>query len=301
MFVRIASIVLPVFVVIGIGYAYARVRGERVRGDLGALNSVNLNVLTPMMCLSALAAKEFSLAAHGPLMPGALIVIVVSGLLAWPVARLARVDPRTFVPPMMFNNCGNMGLLLASLAFGAAGLGAMVTMLMVSNLVQFTLGVRLVSHGRVPWSQSLQLLKNPMIMATAAGLLLALVELRLPAWLYTPLKLLGDAGIALMLFALGARLVDVRMHAWGIALLGGVVCPMAGLAGAYLADLVLDLDPMVRAQLLLFAVLPPAVLNFMVAELYQQEPEKVASIVLLGNLLAIVFVPIGLTLGMAGT
>jgi predicted permease len=55
----------------------------------------------------------------------------------------------------------------------------------------------------------------------------------------------------------------------------------------------------VRAQLLLFAVLPPAVLNFMVAELYQQEPAKVASIVMLGNVAAIVFVPIGLTLGLS--
>jgi predicted permease len=37
---------------------------------------------------------------------------------------------------------------------------------------------------------------------------------------------------------------------------------------------------------------------FMVAEQYQQEPEKVAAIVLLGNLLAVVFVPAGLWLGM---
>jgi len=55
----------------------------------------------------------------------------------------------------------------------------------------------------------------------------------------------------------------------------------------------------VRAQLLPFAVLPPAVLNLMVAELYQQEPGKVASIVMLGNVAAMVFVPIGVTLGLA--
>ena len=37
----------------------------------------------------------------------------------------------------------------------------------------------------------------------------------------------------------------------------------------------------------------------MVAEQYQQEPGKVASIVLIGNVLAIVFVPLGLALALA--
>jgi hypothetical protein len=36
----------------------------------------------------------------------------------------------------------------------------------------------------------------------------------------------------------------------------------------------------------------------MVAEQYSQEPAKVASIVLLGNLLAIVFVPLGLSIAL---
>jgi hypothetical protein len=189
--------------------------------------------------------------------------------------------------------------LLASLAFGASGLGAMVTMFTVSNVLQFTLGVRIVSHGRVPWRQSLRLFMSPLIIGTAAGLVLAITQVHLPDWLFTPLKLLGDAGIALILFSLGIRLADVRLRAWRIWVTGAIVCPLAGLAGAYLADWLFDVEPAVRAQLLLFAVLPPAVLNFMVAELYQQEPEKVASIVMLGNLAAIIFVPIGLTLGLA--
>jgi predicted permease len=296
---RVVSIVLPVFVVIAAGYLYASIRGERVRAEMGALNGINLNVLSPLMCFTALAAKEFDLAAHVPLLYGAVIVIAVSGLIAWPVARIAGFDPRTFVPPMMFNNCGNMGLLLAGLAFGQVGLGAMVTMFMVCNLLQFTVGVRIVSHGRVPWSQSLRLFLSPVIMGIAAGLIFAITRIHLPDWLFTPLKLLGDAGIAMILFSLGIRLVDVRLRGWPIWVTGAVVCPLAGLVGAYVADMLFGLERDVRAQLLLFAVLPPAVLNFMVAELYQQEPAKVASIVMLGNVAAIVFVPIGLTLGLS--
>jgi hypothetical protein len=55
---------------------------------------------------------------------------------------------------------------------------------------------------------------------------------------------------------------------------------------------------MQRGQMYLFASLPPAVFCFMVAEQYKQEPDKVASIVLLGNLAALAFVPLGLWMGL---
>jgi hypothetical protein len=43
--------------------------------------------------------------------------------------------------------------------------------------------------------------------------------------------------------------------------------------------------------LLVFAALPPAVLNVLVAEQYQQEPVRVASLVMLGNLGSLVIIP----------
>jgi predicted permease len=45
------------------------------------------------------------------------------------------------------------------------------------------------------------------------------------------------------------------------------------------------------AQLLVFAALPPAVLNFMLAERYSVEPPKVAAVVLLGNLASLLVLP----------
>jgi len=44
--------------------------------------------------------------------------------------------------------------------------------------------------------------------------------------------------------------------------------------------------------LILFGALPPAVLNYLVAERYHQQPQLVASIVLMGNLAALLFIPL---------
>ena len=57
--------------------------------------------------------------------------------------------------------------------------------------------------------------------------------------------------------------------------------------------------PTQQGLLFIFGSLPPAVLNFMVAEQYRQEPSKVASIVLVGNMMAVLFVPLGLSLALA--
>ncbi|HTJ95957.1 MAG TPA: AEC family transporter, partial [Rhodocyclaceae bacterium] len=54
------------------------------------------------------------------------------------------------------------------------------------------------------------------------------------------------------------------------------------------------LDHLQTAMLIVFGALPPAVLNYMFAERYNQEPDKVAAIVLTGNLASLLFVPLAL-------
>jgi predicted permease len=119
-----------------------------------------------------------------------------------------------------------------------------------------------------------------------------------PDWLMLALKLTGDAMIPLMLISLGVRLAEVSWSSWQLGVIGGLVCPLTGIAMAALLSPVLGLDPQQQGLLLLFGCLPPAVLNFMVAEQYNQEPGKVASIVLIGNLMAVLFVPLGVSLAL---
>jgi predicted permease len=297
-FDRILAIILPVFFIIAIGYGYGRVRGETVKADMIAVNTVSMGALSPLLVFTALAARDFNLAANASLIASGVLVGLGSGLLAWPVARLLGYDMRTFLPPMMYNNCGNMGLPLAVLAFGPSGLSAAVAMFMAGNVVYFTLGIKIIESGGKrqvsPWA----FLKNPMMLAMFAGLFFALLHIPIPAPLFDGMKLLGDASIPIMLFALGVRMLDIRFDSWKIGMVGAIVCPLAGLLVALGLDQLLTLSAAQRGQLFLFASLPPAVFCFMVAERYQQEPDKVASIVMIGNLAALLFVPLGLWLGL---
>jgi predicted permease len=254
------------------------------------VNRISMNVLAPALVFSALASRDFDMAANRMLLVGSIGVVLGSGLLAWPFARLMHANARTFVPPMMFNNCGNMGLPLAALAYGAAGFSPMVALFTISNLLHFTLGIWIIDHH----ARFGNLLRNPIVISTVLGFVFGATHPPMPEWLSVAIKLVGDALIPMMLLSLGVRLYEASFRDWRIGVIGGVVCPLTGIAIAALLAGLLDLDPTQQGLLILFGSLPPAVLNFMVAEQFRQEPGKVASIVLIGNLLSIVFVPIGL-------
>ena len=287
---RILGIILPVFSIIAVGYFW----GRRVQPDMGMVNRISMNVLAPALIFSALSSKSFDVFGDAPLILGSIGIVLGSGLLAWPFAKLLHQDPRTFVPPMMFNNCGNMGLPLAVLAFGEPGFGPMVALFVVSNLLHFTLGAWIIDHH----ARFGRLLRNPMVWSTIAGFLFAILRPPLPDWLGVTFKMVGDGLIPMMLLSLGVRLTAIDWRDARLGMIGGLVCPLTGLAMAGLLAPFLGLTPMQTGLLFLFGALPPAVLNFMVAEQYRQEPGKVASIVLVGNVLSVIFVPIGLAIAL---
>ena len=284
---RILEIVVPVIAIIVLGYALGRLWGKP---DMRVVNRLNLEVFGPFLVLANLSDKGVDLLSLWPLVVASIIIVLGSGLLAWPFAKLSGQNPRTFVPPMMFNNCGNMGLPLALFAFGPTGVAGMVALFATSNLLHFTVGAFIV-HKHAEFKL---LLKSPMVWATIIGAALGLSGTNLPDSVHAPMKMIGDCTIPVMLLSLGVRMLDVKREDFSNSLLGAAVCPLTGL---FVAGLLVSVLPMTKEQvglIYLFGSLPPAVLNFLVADYYKQEPEKVASIVLVGNIASIVFIPLGL-------
>ncbi len=290
MLVRIVSILFPLFAITALGFFIAR----RMKPDLSHANRLNLEVFVPALVFGAMASKDFRIADYLPLLLAGLGVIVASGLVGWLAARALGIAPRTLVPPMMFNNCGNLGLPLAVLAFGDAALAPAVVLFVVSNLLHFFFGAWLLD----PRSGWLKAWQSPPVLATLAGLGVGLAGIEVWPPLLTAIRMVGDISIPLMLFALGVRLAESRIAAVGFGLFGAVLRPLAGMAAAWAIMHLIGLPAREQALLLVFGALPPAVLNFMFAERYGQEPDKVASMVLIGNLAAVVFLPLALALAL---
>lgn len=288
--VRIAQVIVPVFLIVAVGFGY----GRRARPDLTSFNRIVLDVLAPVLVYSALAAKDFQLREHAVLLGGGAVLILACGVVAWVLARVTHTQPRTLVPVVMFNNCGNMGLPLALLAFGPENFGAAVALFSISNLIHFSLGARITSSH----ASTRDLLLSPLMIATALGFASAASGLRPPDLIFTGMRMMGEAMLPLMLFALGVRLTLLRRQDVPRGLLGAFARPLIGLALALPLAWALGLEGAAKGQLILFAALPPAVMQFLLAERYRQEPERVAAMILLGNALAVIFIPLALALSL---
>ena len=209
---QIFSIVFPIFVIVLAGYLYAR----RHAPDMAAANKLNIDIFTPALIFHVLSGKDFNLGEYQQLAAAGAVVILGSGLLAWPIARLLNYQVRTFVPPMMFSNSGNMGLPLALFAFGEAALPAAVVLFIVENFLHFSVGMKMMESR----SSLLELLKLPMLVATFAGLVVAALHIEIPQIIAIPIEMVGQVAIPLMLFSLGVRLINVDWSAWRIGAVG---------------------------------------------------------------------------------
>ena len=285
---RILGSVIPVLIVVIIGYAYGRWR----RPNMSTMNQINMELFVPMLIFSVLAAKSVDLTEYIPLALGTVGVVLGSGLLVWPICKLTGIQPKTLIPPMMFTNTGNLALPLVLLAFGETAMPAAIVIFIVSQFIHFTLGFYILDHR----AKVLNRISVPTILATSAGLAVGFTHTAIPEVVLVPIDMLGQIVIPLMLFSLGIRMQDVTTNDLGVGIFAAILCPIIGLLIAYGLEPLMQLDPLQWSIFILFAALPPGVLNYMVAERYNQEPTRVASIVLIGNIGAIFWMPLALAL-----
>ena len=104
--------------------------------------------------------------------------------------------------------------------------------------------------------------------------------------------MLGQATIPIMLISLGYRLHDVESLQWGHALGGALLRIFGGFAAANIAVNLIGAVGVNRQVLLLYGALPAAVVTFVLAEKYRQDPGLAASIFVISTLTSILTIPI---------
>ncbi|RYF75423.1 MAG: AEC family transporter [Comamonadaceae bacterium] len=142
-----------------------------------------------------------------------------------------------------------------------------------------------------------QLLRNPLIIATATGLVVNLLGLRVPGWAEPTLVRIGAASLALGLMAAGAGMqvaTLARGKVLGTAVLGirHLVLPLVawGLAHA------LKLAPTQAAVLMAFSAVPTASSAYVLAARMGYNGPFVAGLVTLSTLLGVLSLPFALSL-----
>ena len=291
MFLKIALIMFPLLALVGTGFLYAR----KVRPDFSGVNRLCVDVCLPALTFSSLSSKHIELGAQLPFLTAATLVVLLCGVVVWPLSRWAGVAPRAFTPTLMIGNAGPVGLPVTLLALGPDALTLAILLMVWINVLHFTVGVTIMS-GKPDFAS---VLKSPLIWSTVLGLLFSMQQWALPDALSVPIQMASSILIPMMLISMGARFVQVPWHAWRVGLIGGILGPLVRIAIALACISLLPLAAEQRSALLIFAALPSAIIHFLLADKYKTEPQSVAAIVLIGHLLSLVFLPIAVYLSLA--
>ena len=290
MFQKIIEITLPIFLIAWLGFAYSR----RIKPDLGGANQLIVDLALPVLIFSSLASKSFDPLSAAIFTCASVALIILSGLLAWPLVRFSGASAKAFLPCVMFTNVGPIGIPLIALAYGTESLPLSIVLLVISNILHFTLGA-LVMSGRVEWRM---VYANPLIGATVLGLWVSHMQWDIPTPIQTALTMVGNVFVPMMLLSLGSRLASSQLHDVRVGVKVSILTFVVRLAVVILLTQLLPLNAIERGALILFACLPPAVFNFMLADKFHAEPQKVASAVVMGHAFSMIFLPLGIWLAL---
>ena len=284
MLIEVFDILTPLFLIAAVGYMF----GLRVQPDMHMTNRLVMDVFMPALIFHVMIQDNFHPSETFSLMFAGALLMLGSGLVAFFLARILGFSWRGFVAPAMFSNWANIGLPLYVFALGEHTLGAGIMLVIVGNILCFSLGVYIYS-GK---TSLLAVFKVPILIAVLLGAFVSAIDLELPFAITRPIDMLGRVAIPLMLFSLGVRLTRISRGNIKQGVIMALFCPLVGVSLALLLIQFVPLSSTHQSILILFGALPPAVINFMLAEQYDCEPDAVASMVLIANLAALLSLPL---------
>lgn len=297
--VNFAQLLFPDFSLILCGYLVCRFTALN-RTVWEPLESLVYFFLFPVLLFHSIVKSPLDLGAASSLMAAGLALGICGIALSyslphWPwLGR--RLDPRLHAASAQvgFRFNSFIALALADKIAGPQGL-LMIAVLIGVCVPLFNVGAVWPMARRANKGFARELVRNPLIIATASGLVANLLGFTVPPWLEPTVNRIGQASLALGLMAAGAgmRLGSLtKAKRLGVMVLCvkhlGMPLLAFGLAMAF------RLDPAQTTILLMFSAVPTASSCYVLAARMGYDGPYVAGLVTLSTLLGMASLPFAL-------
>ena len=287
-----AQLLFPDFSLIVCGYLVCRYTALN-RAVWGQVESLVYYFLFPVLLFHSIIRSPLDLGSASSLIGAGLLMGLAGIAMAYSLPHLpwvgAQIDRRDHAASaqVAFRFNSFIALALAERLAGAEGLLLIAVLIGVCvplfNVASVWAMARHAERGFLG-----ELVRNPLILATAAGLVANLLGFRLPVWLEPTVSRIGAASIALGLMAAGAgmqlsHLARAKTLAIGVLAIRHLLTPLVGfgLARAF------GLTPAQTTILLIFSALPTASSCYVLATRMGYDGGYVAGLVTLSTLLGV--------------
>ena len=281
---ELGAIILPVLAVVALGYGWQR-SGQRFETEF--VTRLLTLIGTPCLIFATLTRVEVSPASYGQTLTAGLLILIVLACFGLVALRLLRLSYRAFLPAIIFPNAGNLGLPLSLFAFGEEGLGLAITFFALLAVLQFTVGQAIAAGSVSP----ARLLRTPIIYVLVLAVIMVGTGTPTPRWLDNAVSLLAGMMIPLLLLSLGSSLARVRPSQLKTSATVGVMRMVIGFSVSVAVTHLLGLDRVASGVLIIQASAPPAVFNYLFAQLYGNRPEEVGGVVFTSTVMYFLALP----------
>jgi predicted permease len=302
--VRTATLVLPLFAVILLGYVL-RKTGFLSAAAVGEFNKFIYYIALPVTIIIEMFNVQVKDATRLDLLIGyPLIVILTASVALLLTAKIGPARRGAFAQISYRGNLAYFGLPIVSMAIGPASLGYVAVIIGVGLIINTTLSIVLLtlnSQSARPVSfrgHILSIIRNPLIISVAVGLAASLGGLKLPPVMTQTLGLIGQTSLPVVLIVVGFSLSFNGMRrGLGLNLLGAllklIIMPLIAVA---VVTGIFGERGMARDVVVLMSAMPSAAIAQSFARQFGADEALTAASISLNNVLCMITVPIWILL-----
>lgn len=266
------------------------------------ISSLAVNITWPCLVVDAMQ-MDFSAAVlkdSGYMMAAAMVVFAMTAVVTLVLSKLLRLDnSKRYITAFMllFGNTGFIGIPVIRALYGTEAVFFAAILEMVNDVVIFTIGMMLIqmsAGAKLRFEPKLFL--NPGLIGVIVGLLLFLLDIRLPEVIGGAVEMVGDATTPLTMFLIGYQLGGLKAKEilkdasiYVISFTKLLIVPVLALIVLRVA--VGDFSLLEKVLIMSFAM-PAGSVSVIFSQQYRGETAFATKTVLLSTLFSIVTIPV---------
>ena len=299
-FLTVSQQVVILFLLIGVGFVCGKTKFLADTAVTGMTDFV-LYIVTPCVMIQSLQ-REFDAALAGAFLQAVLFAVITT-FIGYFLARRTLHDQQperesVYRFAAIFSNCGFMALPMESALLGPDGMFFGAAFLAVFNIMNWTLGLYMMSRNRQLLSLR-KLITNPGIIGVTIGVILFFTSSTLPTLVNTPVDYLAALNTPIPMVVIGYHLSHAKLsivfrdfRAWLTIAERLILLPLIGLG----LGIVTGMDPIALTACMVALCAPVAASCTMFSVIYGQDSELSVSLVSLSTLLSILTMPVMIVL-----
>ncbi len=287
MIIRTFIILLPLFLLCGGGFLLDRLFSLSEE----TLVRVVTDFFFPLLVFSSLYGAEVNGSDTVAILVSTVFVAAVMFLLSLCYCRIAGVNTREFISPIMFMNSGFLGIPLMKFLGGSEAVNLIVILDQIQTFIIFTFGIVIVTGGFTARGLR-EMAKSPLLWAIIAGFGCKYAGVVIPETLLSTIDFGGSAASALAIFTLGCSLSKRKMELDRHLAAGFLIRTFGGFFAGVAAVWIFRISGVTATVVIVASALPSAVFSFVLPLRYGVKPQFAGSLVFISTVLSVLTVPV---------